>query len=60
MTAKDLAKVMGEQFIAVGIKGKDVSYSGRASQFKSWLENREVTEVFAPKDKYSATVIYVQ
>ena len=59
MTAKDIAKVMGKQFIAVGVKGQNISYSGSADKFSWWLENREVVDIIAPKNEYNATIIYV-
>lgn len=61
MTVRELASVMGNQFIAVGREvDKNISWCGSANKFSSWLSNREVVEVIAPKDMYSATVIYVK
>lgn len=59
MTVKELVKVMGTQFIAVGTE-KFISYSGRADKFKSFLENCEVAEIIAPKNENSATLIIVK
>lgn len=59
MTAKMVAEVMGKQFIAVGIKGCNTSYSGPADKFSGYCENRQVVEIIAPKRESSATIIYV-
>ena len=62
MTVKDLAKVMGTQFIAVAIKGTGrVSYSGRADKLNAaHIENCKVVEVAAPKSESEATTIWIR
>lgn len=61
MTVQELAQVMGDSFIAVGVEGKQsVSYSGRASKLNTYLAREEVGKVIPPRDKYSATIIYVK
>lgn len=60
MTAKELTNVMGDSFIAVGIEGKNISYSGAADKFKGYLENRQVVKVIPADSKSSATIIYTR
>lgn len=63
MTALDLAKVMGNHFIAVGRHNdREIRYSGSANKLEgSWYGAKsEVVEVIPAKDKHSATIIYVK
>lgn len=60
MTAKEVAQVMGTQFIAVERTTGEVSFSGDASQFRGWLEDREVVEIKAAVSPTSVTIIYVR
>ena len=61
MTARDVANVMGNQFIAVGrISDKGIGYSGAANNFYWYGADLEVVKIVAPKDENSATIIYVE
>ena len=59
MTVKDIAKVMGNQFIAIKTKG-EIKWCGGANNFDGWLEDLEVVEIIAPKRETSATVIVAE
>ena len=56
MTVKELAQVMGKQFIAVEVDGK-ITYSGNASALYTYTARREVKEIIVPKNEYQATII---
>ena len=61
MTAKDVANVMGDQFISVGrISDKRIGYSGAANKLNWYGADLEVVKIVAPNDENSATIIYVE
>lgn len=60
MTVKEVVNVMGNQFIAVGrISDKKIGYSGSANNFSWYGADLEVVKIITPRDKNTATVIYV-
>ena len=60
MTAREVAQVMGTQFIAVERSSGEVSFSGSANHFRGWLEDHEVVEIKAAVKPTLATIIYVR
>ena len=59
MTAMDIAKVMGNQFIAIKFNG-EIRWSGGADKFTGWLWDYEVKSITAPRNEWGATIIEVE
>lgn len=59
MTVKDVAEVMGNQFIAVIKSDDSVAYSGSANKLHTYVERCTVKEIKAPICESSATLIMI-
>lgn len=59
MTALEVTKVMGTQFVAIEFNN-DIKWSGRANQFTHWAWDYEVKSIRVAHNPTGATIIEVE